>query len=246
MITKSGPRRWTVRTIKALTGTLLFAGILLVTQPLWAFTVVERLFPRIVWRVDAPEPLVALTFDDGPDAEHTPRILALLSRYQAKATFFMIGDRALGNPEVVGLVRTGGHEIGNHYYRNGSALRMTPDRYVEDLMRTERVLALSGKRKLFRPPSGLVSEAQLDILEARGYRSIMGTVYPFDTSRPPSAYVRWLITKNLAPGSIVILHDGARDASNMIAALEQILARGRASGLRFVTVSTLLDTVSAP
>lgn len=239
-------RRWGVRSIKALVGTVLLAGTILVTQPLWLFTVVERVFPRIVWRVEVPEPLVALTFDDGPDPEHTPRILALLARHQAKATFFMIGDRALGNPDLVKLVRDGGHEIGNHYYRNGSALRMTPARYIEDLLRTERVLALSGARKLFRPPSGVVSAAQLDILEARGYRSIMGTVYPFDTSRPPSVYVGWLVTKNLTPGSIVILHDGARDASNMIVALEQILAMGAASGLRFVTVSSLLDKASAP
>ncbi len=142
-------------------------------------------------------------------------------------------------------VRDSGHEIGNHYYRNGSALRMNDDRYVEDLMRTEKVLALEGPRKLFRPPSGLVTETQLDILEARGYRSIMGTVYPFDTSRAPSAYVRWLITKNLAPGSIVILHDGARDPSNMVAALERILVDGTAAGLRFVTVSQLLDAENA-
>jgi len=245
MMPKDALRRWTVRCIKALAGVLFLAGTVLVTQPLWAFTLVERLFPRIVWRVQVAEPLVALTFDDGPDAEHTSRILALLARYRAKATFFMIGDRALGNPEVVRLVRAGGHEVGNHYYRNGSALRMPPERYVEDLMRTERVLALEGARKLFRPPSGLVSEAQLALLEAHGYRSIMGTVYPFDTSRPPSAYVSWLVTKNLAPGSIVILHDGARDPSNMIAALEGILAQGAASGLRFVTVSTLLDAENA-
>lgn len=244
MIPKDALRRWTLRAIKVLAGALLIAGTLLVTQPLWAFTVVERVFPRIVWRVATQEPWIALTFDDGPDAEHTPRILALLARHQAKATFFMIGDRALGNPEIVKLVRAGGHEIGNHYYRNGSALRMNHDRYVEDLMRTEKVLALEGQRKLFRPPSGLVSEGQLDILEARGYRSVMGTVYPFDTSRPPSAYVRWLITKNLAPGSIVILHDGARDPTNMLAALEQILAEATASGLRFVTVSTLLDAAA--
>ena len=69
-------------------------------------------------------PLVALSFDDGPHPENTPRVLEILQRYDARATFFLIGDRAERQPDVVAAIRAGGHEIGNHYlyYRHGFAL----------------------------------------------------------------------------------------------------------------------------
>jgi hypothetical protein len=69
---------------------------------------------------------------------------------------------------------------------------------------------------------------------------ILGSAYPYDGSHPPPAYIRWLVTKNLAPGVIIILHDGIADPSRMIAALDSILVSGERKGLRFVTVGGLL------
>ena len=82
--------------------------------------------------------------------------------------------------------------------------------------------------------------SQIVLAEQHGYRSVLGSAYPYDPSGPPSAYIRWLVTKNLAPGVIVILHDGIADASNMLAALDGILSDGEQRGFRFVSIGELL------
>ena len=231
-------RRW----LRLLIGCLVVAGMavaILLYQPLWAFDVLARAFPRILWRVETSEPLVALTFDDGPAPDHTPEILSILGRHHAHATFFMIGDRAAAYPELVAEIRTAGHEVGNHYYTIRSTRRASDDEFLANLRKTEAVLDLETP-KLFRPPGGTARSSQLQLAAANGYICVLGSAYPFDPSHPPTAYIRWLVTKNLAPGVIVILHDGIADPSRSIVALEDILEAGEQKGLRFVTVGELL------
>ena len=213
-----------------------------VTQPLWAFDALAWAIPRIVWRVETTEPLVALSFDDGPAPDHTPQVLEMLSKHRAHATFFLIGDRAAAHPELLGRLRSEGHELGNHYFTIRSTIRATDDDFLANLTRTEEILGLHGPIKLFRPPGGLIRSSHLRLAEERGYRVILGSAYPYDGSHPPPAYIRWLVTKNLAPGVIIILHDGIADPSRMISALDSILVSGERKGLRFVTVGELLRT----
>jgi peptidoglycan/xylan/chitin deacetylase (PgdA/CDA1 family) len=224
-------------------GALLAAGtgVVIATQPLWAFDVLAWAMPDLLWRVETNEPLVALSFDDGPAADHTPDVLEILSRHKAHATFFLIGNRAVGHPELVRRLRSEGHEIGNHYFSIQSTLRATDDEFVANLMHTEEVLGLAGPLKLFRPPGGRIRSSQSRLAQERGYRVVLGSAYPYDGSRPPSAYIQLLVTKNLAPGVIIILHDGIADPSRMIAVLDSILAAGERKGLRFVTVGSLLQ-----
>jgi peptidoglycan/xylan/chitin deacetylase (PgdA/CDA1 family) len=215
-------------------------GIVVVTQPLWMFDVMGWAFPRILWRVRTTQPLVALSFDDGPAPDHTPAVLEILARHDAHATFFLIGDRAVGRPDFVARLREAGHEVGNHYFTIHSTLRTSDAEFRDNLARTERALAISGPIKLFRPPGGLIRGSQLAIAEERGYRVVLGSAYPYDPSHPPARYIEWLVMKNLSPGVIVILHDGIADPSRMIAALDAILDAGERRGLRFVSVGTLL------
>jgi peptidoglycan/xylan/chitin deacetylase (PgdA/CDA1 family) len=230
-------RRWLV----ALGAVFVALGTVAVAQPLWAFDVLGWVFPRVVWRVKTSAPLVALTFDDGPAPDHTPEVLATLARHGAHATFFLIGDRAAAFPALVDTIRAGGHEVGNHSYSIRSTLRASDEVFLGNLLRTEDVLRLSGPTKLFRPPGGLISRSQLSAAEKHGYLCVLGSAYPYDPSHPSPAYIRWLVTKNLAPGVIVILHDGIADPSRMIAALDAILTAGERKGLRFVTAGALLD-----
>jgi peptidoglycan/xylan/chitin deacetylase (PgdA/CDA1 family) len=219
-------------------------GIVVVIQPGWAFTILSGAFPEMTFKVKTSARVVALTFDDGPDDVHTPRVLEVLARHRARATFFMIGDRAVGRQQIVRSVRQEGHEIGNHYFTIGSALRASNERFLADVVRTEKALGLADANpKLFRPPSGQFTASQLEVLKARGYIPVLGSAYPFDTSRPPAPYMRWLVTKNLEPGAIVILHDGVKDPSNMLAALDEILAEGARRGFKFVTAGELLRTI---
>lgn len=218
----------------------LVGAMVVVTQPLWAFDVLAWAMPRIIWRVDTKEPLVALTFDDGPAPDHTPQVLEILARHRAHATFFLIGDRAAAHPQLVGRLRAEGHEIGNHYLTIRSTLSATNREFLANLTRTDEILGLSGSPKLFRPPGGRIRSSQRRIAEARGYRVVLGSAYPYDPAHPPVGYIRWLVSKNLAPGVIVILHDGIADPSRMLAALDSILTAGERKGLRFVTVGDLL------
>lgn len=216
------------------------AGFVLFWQPLLAYDALARLFPRFLWRVPTKAPLVALTFDDGPAPDHTPRVLEILARYDARATFFLVGNRVEQHPETVARIRAAGHEVGNHSYTLRSALRQTDDEFARDLKRTGDLLALDGPFKPFRPPGGRIRGGQLDGVLREGYTPVLGSAYPFDGQHPPAAYIRWLISKNLAPGTIVILHDGIADPSRSIAALPAVLEAGRRKGLRFVSVGTLV------
>ncbi len=239
-----------LRSLRKVAGVCVVAAIgalvTVVIQPLWLFGLLSRAYPGILWRVETSAPLVALTFDDGPAPDHTPEVLALLAAHRARATFFMIGDRAAAYPALVSTIRNGGHEVGNHYYSIRSTLRTSDSEFLTNLLRTESVLGLSGPMKLYRPPGGLIRRSQLALATQHGYRCVLGSAYPYDPSHPPSGYIRWLVTENLAPGTIVILHDGIADPSRMIAALDAILAAGERKGLRFVPVGELLASGQPP
>jgi peptidoglycan/xylan/chitin deacetylase (PgdA/CDA1 family) len=234
-------RRRGVRRLLLSAAVLVLAALfVIVVQPLWAFSVLAWAEPAILWRADVSEPLVALTFDDGPSPEHTPQVLEILARHRAKATFFLIGEHAFAQPGLVAALRAAGHEIGNHSINRGSILGASDDDFVERLLRTERILRLDGQPKLFRPPAGKIRPSQIELASRHGYRVVLGSAYPYDPSHPPPGYIRWVVSKNLAPGVVVILHDGIPDPSRMIAVLDDILAQGEREGYRFVTVGELL------
>jgi peptidoglycan-N-acetylglucosamine deacetylase len=213
----------------------------LAVQPAGVVSLLARATPRIVWRVETWAPLVALTFDDGPDPVYTPQVLHILARHEARATFFLIGANARRHPEIVAHIRGAGHEVGNHTDTQGSTALMSMRRFSDSLLRAEAALDLSaGDPRLFRPGGGLVRPAQLDLALRRGYSCVLGSAYAWDPYRPPAGYIRWAITRNLRSGAIVVLHDAGGDRSRTVAALPGILEAGRAKGLRFVTVSDLM------
>lgn len=222
-------------------------GVLAVgTQPVAGFGVLERLTPNIIWRVKTDRPLVALSFDDGPDPTHTPEVLEILKQSGATATFFLIGERAAAHPELVRRIKAAGHEVGNHYFTRTSTLRHSDAEFLRYLDRTERAAEIAAPPKLFRPPGGVAWPRQLRLARERGYSCVIGSAYPYDGAHPPAWYIQWLIEKNLEPGAIVILHDGIADPSRSIAALPRILATGRERGLRFVSIGTLMGAATSP
>jgi len=302
----------TVATVATISGGLVAMGLyVFVIEPLWVLPWLEWMTPGILYRVRTREALVALSFDDGPHAVFTAEVLEILERYGAKATFFLIGERAERHPELVERIRAAGHEIGNHCWRNGTVLGHSRKRFMEELEGTERAVELGQLRRggekerektltqraqreehrehgesavqkarvmaatvqsgplqtlrlrsrqeagpttagepkdgvaqmrFFRAPGGVAWPWQLRLARERGYTCVLGCAYPHDPMRPPVAYIRWLIEKNLRPGAIVILHDGIRDARRSVAALPQILEEGKRRGLRFVSVGELVDS----
>lgn len=261
---------WSHRTLRAVEGEKLglaleiLAGGIVATglyvflvEPLWALPLLEKMTPNILYRVRTNEPLVALSFDDGPHPEFTPRVLEILEQHGAKGTFFLIGERAVRNPEIVARIRAAGHEIGNHYWENGPTLGHSDAKFVEKLQATERALentkedpglknepGAPKRIRFFRAPGGVAWPWQLRLARKRGYTCVLGCAYPHDPMRPSVKYLRWLIEKNLVPGTIVILHDGIKDATRSIEALLHILAEGKQRGLRFVSIGELVGAGS--
>ncbi len=224
-----------------LAGILLALGLVVFwVEPLIILGALERLTPNFTYRVRTKQPLVALSFDDGPHPTFTPEVLKILEQHDAKATFFLIGERALHHPEIVSRIKAAGHEIGNHYIKDGSLLGHSGRDFLARLEEAERALGMSSGPKLFRPPGGVAWPRQLRLAREREYKCVLGCAYPHDPLHPPVWYILWLIKKNLRPGTIVILHDGISDPSRSIQALPQILAAGRKRGFRFVSIGELM------
>ena len=191
------------------------------------------------------ERLMALTFDDGPDPEHTPRLLEVLARHGAKATFFMVGARAARHPELVARVAAEGHEIGNHGWDHPSLPSLPSAAVAEQIERTRAVLAPHGQA-LMRPPYGHQDLRTHRIARRLGYRPVFWSVTGEDWRGHDAATIAGHVLERAAPGAIVLLHDSLfaweeaafRDRSACFAAVETLLER--LPDYRFVTVSELL------
>jgi peptidoglycan-N-acetylglucosamine deacetylase len=231
---------------------LLIAGVLLVValiafwiEPLAVLNLLERLTPQIIYRIRTHDPLVALSFDDGPHSVFTPQVLEILKQHNATATFFLIGERAARHAEVVAQIKAAGHEVANHYFFDGSILGHSKAKFARYLKQTERTISSTTQPKLFRPPGGVARPGQLRVARAQGYKCVLGSAYPHDPIHPPVWYIRWLTEKNLVPGTIVVLHDGILDPTRSIQALPHILSEGTRRGLRFVPIGVLIRGTAA-
>ena len=209
-------------------------------KPFVILNVFERVMPNVIYRLRTTRPLVGLSFDDGPHPTFTPEVLDILQQHHAHATFFLIGGRALRHPEVVAQIKAGRHEVGNHYFMDASVLGHSDAVFRDYLDQTEKAIGIQTRPKLFRPPGGIAWPRQLRVARAQGYICVLGSAYANDPIHPPSWYIRWWIIRNLAPGAIVILHDGISDPRRGIEALPHILATGSQKGLRFVSVGALM------
>ncbi len=209
-------------------------------EPLSFLSVLERLTPNIIYRGRTDRPLVALSFDDGPHPVFTPQVLEILQSHDAKATFFLIGERALRHPELVAHIKAAGHQVANHYFMNGPTLAHSDANFVRYLKQAESAIGLAATPKLFRAPGGVGWPGQLRLAQKHGYTYVLGSAYPHDPMHPPVWYIKWLIKKNLVPGTIIILHDGISDPTRSIQALPHVLVEGRRRGLTFVSIGELL------
>ena len=190
--------------------------------------------------VHADEPYIALTFDDGPSATLTPKLLDLLAAHHIKATFFVIGENVAEHPEIVARAAREGHEIGNHSWSHPNFGKMSDDNVRSQLRRTDDAIrsATGNRPTLLRPPYGSITTREKRwIHDEFGYRIILWDVDPYDWKRPGPAVVRNRILKETHRGSIVLSHD---IHPGTIEAMPSTLDALEAKGFKFVTVSELL------
>lgn len=203
---------------------------------------VERLaraYPGCIFRVPTRDRLIAITLDDGPDPRSTRPILEELERHGARATFFLISDRVAGQESQVRTLVAQGHEIGNHGTRDRPAIRLPPAAFEADLLAAHAVLARFGKVSWARPGSGWYSREMVEIMGRHGYRCALGSVYPYDAAVPSPAFATDFILRQVAPGSIVVLHQGADRGTRTAAVLREVLPELRRRGYRMVTLTEL-------
>ena len=179
---------------------------------------------------------ISLTFDDGPDPDVTPRVLDLLDRYQAKASFFCIGENAAAQPELVKEIARRGHSVENHSYRHHRAFAFFGisrlKREVDAAQST--VASITGRTPVFfRAPAGFRSPFLDSVLAPRGLRYVSWTRRGFDAvSTDPKRILRRLI-KGLAAGDVLLMHDSA---PVVLAVLPALLERLSARGLKAVSL----------
>lgn len=192
------------------------------------------------------EPAVALSFDDGPDPEWTPRFAELLEAHGARGTFFLVGKSAAAHPELLERLAEGGHALANHTWDHPS-LPTLRGRYRRTQLRWCRQALGRHDSGLFRPPYGhqtLLSQLDATLL---GYRVVTWNAIAEDWLADPPEQLVARVERRLGPGSIVLFHDrlyttvdpAFSDRTPTLAAVEMLLAR-HAGRYRFVTVPELL------
>ena len=178
------------------------------------------LYPNALWRMDKNDHSVYLTFDDGPIPESTPFILETLRRYNAKATFFMVGDNAQKYPHLLAEVKARGHRIGNHTYNHIGGLRWWSWLYLANVVKANKIL----KTDLFRPPHGWMKIMQYRVLRHCGFRVVMWDVVTRDYSRCLTADdVLHNVKRYTRPGSIITFHDSLKSIDKLKHALPEAL-----------------------
>jgi len=185
-------------------------------------------------------PYIAMTFDDGPSATLTPKLLDLLATHHIKATFFVLGEMVAEHPEILARAAQEGHEIASHSWSHPNLAKMSQEGVRSQLQRTDDQIksAIGKSPTLFRPPYGSITEHQKKwIHDQFGYDTILWDVDPLDWKRPGPAVVRNRILKETRPGSIVLSHD---IHPGTIEAMPSTFDELEAKGFKFVTVSELL------
>lgn len=190
--------------------------------------------PQVLFSVPTEERLLALTIDDGPSSV-TREILEVLAEHDATATFFLIGDHLEESPGVVSEIVAAGHEIGHHMMEDTPSRALAPEVFEKDFDAMDALLGDFGGARLFRPGSGWYDERMVALAEDRGYRTVLGSVYPYDAQIPWSGFHSWYILGHSTPGSILVLHDGeerGRRTAEVLRVVLPELARGVPGGQR--------------
>ncbi|MFJ7886780.1 polysaccharide deacetylase family protein [Lysinibacillus xylanilyticus] len=198
---------------------------------------------QILWDINTDEKVIALTFDDGPHKKYTPDILDILDKYNAKATFFIVGENAEKNPELALRIHEEGHELAIHTYTH--PFRTNVSNLMKEIKQTHATIyGITGYVPvLFRPVEGQYTDSMIDAIAKEGYKVVMWSWHldTFDWKNLGEKKIINTVLKGAKPGSVVLFHDGGGNREQTVRALEKILPELEDQGYRFVTISELLE-----
>lgn len=190
---------------------------------------IQAFMPFYTWSVPTSEKILYLTFDDGPIPEVTPWVLETLRSYDARATFFCVGDNVEKHPDIYRQIQLDGHAVGNHTYHHLNGWQTEHVTYLNNVRRCARMV----KSRLFRPPYGRLMPRQREFLQ-RHFRIVMWDVLSGDYA-PEITPEQCLqnVLDNARPGSIIVFHDSLKAERNLRFALPALLEHFAAQGYRF-------------
>lgn len=210
--------------------------------------ILQQRYPEIFFtQGPTDQKQIALTFDDGPDPRFSNDVLDVLKQYNVPATFFVLGSKAVANPEIVKRMQNEGHVIGNHTYAHPNLVEEADLETLErEVTRTEDALneIIGYRTKLFRPPFGFLYNELVEKLGNMNYYVIAWSVDSLDWQEDPPEVITSKVVDNIHPGAIILMHDGAEssgDRTNTILSLQQIIPILQEQGYEFVTVPDLLN-----
>jgi len=188
--------------------------------------ILRPVFKRALIRLPGEKAAVFLTFDDGPTPDITPRVMEMLQSYDAKATFFLIGDKLNRHPGIARELHRQGHALGNHTWNHLNASKVSRATYYANIDKTQRLLEHYGwnKQKLFRPPYGRITPGMVHRLYRNGYRTVLWThlAWDFAPHISPLQSVEILKTK-IRPGDIIVFHDSTKAWPSLSRLLPEVL-----------------------
>ena len=207
---------------------------------------------HLLCRVEGVSDRFALTFDDGPSGRWTPRVLDVLKRHDARATFFLLAGNVRRHADVVRRLVGEGHEAAIHGDGHWPLPLLPPWSIRGEIERCAAALHASAgvRARHYRPPFGFMVPSQARFVRAMGYEPVLGDVYPSDPRQPGVERILRRVLSRLTGGSILILHDGSPlgdgDRRQTIEALDIVLRRARDRGLRAITVADLWEAGLSP
>ena len=203
-----------------------------VKTPFW----LKKLYNRGLWQMPGNRKVIYLSFDDGPNPDITPFVLDELSKFNAKATFFCIGNNVVKYPEVYQRILDEGHAVGNHTYDHLNGWKTNKKKYLDNILSAKKYIDAD----LFRPPYGRISKAQASALKSNGiqFHTVMWSVLSgdFDNSISPEKCCNNVL-KNASNGSIVVFHDSEKANIRMQYALPLVLQYFYERGFVFEKIS---------
>lgn len=197
----------------------------------------KRLFAKCTWSFFSDRKEIYLTFDDGPIPEVTEFVLNQLNKFNAKATFFCIGDNVQKHPAVFSRIVNEGHSVGNHTFNHLNGWKSSNTTYIENTSKCENLLP-HQKTKLFRPPYGKIKRKQAKQLLANGYKIIMWDVLSadFDSTITKEKCLQNVL-RNVENGSIIVFHDSIKASDKLYYALPKVLKEFSLQGYKFKAIS---------
>ncbi|MGQ0738626.1 MAG: polysaccharide deacetylase family protein [Bacteroidota bacterium] len=204
----------------------------LVKTPFW----LKKLYPGCLWDMPQKEKTLYFTFDDGPHPLITSFVLGELKKYNAKATFFCIGDNVVKYPEVFQRIIDEGHAAGNHTHRHINGWKTTDREYIEDIKEAARHI----QSNLFRPPYGRIKRSQINRLHKTnpGQKIVMWNILAGDwvpDLSPEKCYKR--IIDRITNGDIIVLHESHKAWDRMSYCLPRLLEDFSRQGYSFLPVT---------